>query len=477
MRRRHLFLLATPVLLGVLLLLARLIAGPLLRPALGFAAKVTCSGVFVGGATIEQVRVGFPDPTLRRIVRVSVDRSAGIADARVPLLGHRRAVHRTGLGCTLEPVGGEITALPDPPRLRAGEAGAALPWPDGDAAMAPPAPWDASRLAAVLDSAFRDAEVGPAARTHAVVVVQGGRIIAERYADGYSARHPFPGWSMAKSVTSALAGILTGDGTLDLGTSALRPEWRAPDDPRSRITLHHLMQMSSGLDFDESYTPGGGATRMLFDSPDAAAAAATSPLAHEPGRHWLYSSGTTNIIAAHLRGLMRDDAEWVGFPARRLFGPIGMTSAVLEPDPAGTFVGSSFMYATARDWARFGLLYLHDGVWNGERVLPEGWVEYSLTPAPAAPLGQYGAQWWLNAGEPADSTRRRWPHLPRDLYWASGFQGQYVVVLPSHDMVIVRLGMMERDDAWRLDRFLRSVLDAAADSLGDTVASPNREGP
>jgi CubicO group peptidase (beta-lactamase class C family) len=323
-----------------------------------------------------------------------------------------------------------------------------------------PSGWDAARLAAVMDSAFLEPGEGPARRTHAILIMHEDRIIAERYADGYSAAHRFAGWSMAKSVTSALVGILAGDTMIDLNNAQLRPEWRVPADPRNGITLHHLMQMTSGLAFDESYTPTGGATRMLFNSHDVGAEAAASPLEHEPGTQWHYSSATTNIISAHMRTVIGNDADYAAFPSRRLFQPLGMRSAVLEPDPAGTFVGSSFMYASARDWARFGLLYLHDGVWNGARILPAGWVEYSVTPATAAPRGQYGAQWWLNAGEAADTTRRMWPDLPRDIFWASGFQGQYVVVLPSHDMVVVRLGMTDDGSAWRLGEFLRSVLEA-----------------
>jgi CubicO group peptidase (beta-lactamase class C family) len=200
---------------------------------------------------------------------------------------------------------------------------------------------------------------------------------------------------------------------------------------------------------------------MLFAAADADSVAATSPLMHEPGTVWYYSSGTTNLIAQRIRDVfVDDDIAYLTFPRHALFDRIGMHSAVIEPDPSGTFVGSSFMYATARDWARFGLLYLQDGVWNGERILPEGWVQYSVTPVPPAPLGEYGAQWWLNAGTAADTMKRRWPDLPRDIFYAAGFQGQYVVIVPSHELVVVRLGVTHDDRAWSLGGFLRTVIDA-----------------
>lgn len=443
--------------LALLLLLARVVAAPLLQPALGFAAKVTCSGVFVGGETVAQVREGFPDERLRSVVRLRVDTLAQATVARVPLLGSRRAVHRPGLGCTLDPVRGSISTAAAPVRGAHG-GDASLPWPDGAAVHAGGTPLDTLRLRAVIDSAFAEVPGAPLRRTRAIVVVHGGRIIAERYADGWSERNRFPGWSMAKSVTSALAGILAGEGRLDLDADSLRPEWLGRGDDRARITLRNLMHMSSGLEFDESYSPRGGATRMLFNSADVTVPAAASPLRHEPASRFHYSSATTNLISWHLRERFADDAAYLAFPARRLFEPLGMHSAVLEVDAAGTFVGSSFMYATARDWARFGLLFLNDGVWNGERILPDGWVAFSVSPAPAARAGRYGAQWWLNAGETADTTRRTWPDLPRDIFWAAGFQGQYVAIVPSHDLVVVRLGVTETEDAWSLGAFLRSTL-------------------
>jgi CubicO group peptidase (beta-lactamase class C family) len=459
-RRAFVAFAITMAVLAAMLLAARLLAAPLASPGLGFAAKVVCSSVFVSGMTPARARADLPDEPLARLIRTRVDTANARVVATVPLVARREARHRTGLGCTLEPADGSPVALP--PALP-GEAPSpqAEPWPvDAASAAAELDDAGAERLRAALDNAFAEPAGSRPRRTRAIVVVHRGRLIAERYADGYTADTRFAGWSMAKSVTNALVGILVGERRISLADRLDRPEWQAPADPRRAITVHDLLQMSSGLEFDESYTPTGGATRMLFDTRDVAAFAAASPLAHEPGSAWYYSSGTTNLLSWHVRqAFAGDDVAYLSFPRRALFDRIGMHGAVFEPDAAGTFVGSSFVYATARGWARFGLLFLQEGVWNGERILPAGWVAYSLTPAPA-PLGRYGAHWWLNAGEPLDITRRPWPDLSTDLYWAAGFQGQHVAIVPSRELVVVRLGASADERAWSLGDFLAELLAA-----------------
>jgi CubicO group peptidase (beta-lactamase class C family) len=482
MRRKGLKATGAILILLALVLAARALAAPLTEPALGYVAKVVCSEIFVGGATRAQAIADLPDDPLARLVRTRVDVPRERVHASIPLLARRTAHHRSGLGCTLRPVHGHIAAVRTPRSVDDSPARAGhdprLPWPEGDGpAVSAPDGVDASLLRDAVNRAFDEPDPDVPLRTRAVIVVRGGRIIAERYADGYSAESRFAGWSMTKSVTNALVGILAGHDRLDLEADALHPEWLAADDPRRTIRLSHLMQMSSGLDFDESYTPRGGATRMLFNTRDAAAHAATAPLAHTPGTVWYYSSGTTNIVSDVVRRSFEgDDAAYHSFPRQHLFDAIGMHSAVLEPDAAGTFVGSSFMYATARDWARFGLLFLRDGIWNGERLLPAGWTHYSTTPAPAAPLGRYGAHWWLNAGEAADRMQRPWPDLPTDIAWASGYQGQFVALVPSHDLVVVRLGVAAREGAFSLRALLHDVMAAtgaatAPDSPADSPAA------
>jgi len=461
-RRRKAIFVIFFITIAVLTMATRF-AAPIARPALGFVAKGLCSDVFVGGVTPQQAKGDLPDEPIARLIRIRIDNDTRSVRASIPLVATRTAIYRNGTGCTLQPGSGDLIALPT-----------FRPSPNAAAHSAPPGrsiTTDAdTALFRVIDEAFTEPDPAKRRDTRAIVILHHGLIIGERYASGYTAENRFTGWSMTKSVTSALTGILVGMGKLSLDQDSLREEWRS--DARSAITLDDLLHMSSGLDFDESYTPSGGATRMLFDAFDAAAVAAASPLAQPPGTHWEYSSATTNIISRLIRDAIGNDAEYAAFPRRALFDRIGMTSAIFEPDPSGTFVGSSFLYATARDWARFGMLYLEDGVWNGQRILPEGWVQYSVTPAPAAPLGKYGAQWWLNSGLPADTTQREWPALPRDIYWASGFNGQYVVVIPSRDLVVVRLGDTGGNAAWKLDDFLAGVLHAIEARVAGSHSPP-----
>jgi CubicO group peptidase (beta-lactamase class C family) len=216
--------------------------------------------------------------------------------------------------------------------------------------------------------------------------------------------------------------------------------------------------MSSGLRFDEGMaSPRSDVMRMLFQRGDAAGFAAAKPLAHAPGTRWQYSSATTNILARVMRHVLQDDEAYLAFPRRALFDPIGMEGTVMETDAAGTFIGSSYMHATARDWARFGQLYLQDGIWAGERVLPKGWVAYTTTTAPSGGARRYGAHFWLDVpGEFAGPNRG----LPVGTFHATGHEGQFVTIVPSHDAVIVRLGRTRHPDAWDHAAFVRDVLAA-----------------
>lgn len=299
-------------------------------------------------------------------------------------------------------------------------------WPQGDLLAGP--------RAAVLDSAFGPEAMASLGRTDAVLVVQAGRIVYERYGEELTADSTFPSWSKAKSITQALTGLLVGDGLLDIHAPADVPEWRSPGDPRGAITLDQLLRMSSGLKFTEEYSPDqpSDVIAMLFGKgqADTAAFAAAFPLAHRPDAVMAYSSGTTNIIARALaRTLGKHGPDFEAFMRARLFEPLGMTSPIPKFDDAGTFIGSSFCFCTARDFARFGLLYLRDGVWEDRRLLPEGWVDYARTRTLAAHdvAEPYGAQWWLGIAGPGS-------------FSANGYDGQYTVVVPDLDLVLVRHG-------------------------------------
>ncbi len=442
------------------------LAGPV---AAGYYAKVACSALYVSGRGLgsvlaEDLAIDHP---LGGLMDVHVDSGDNLVRATVAGLFERQAVYRPGLGCTL--AGSySITELKQqaagffPPAMMGQPEMIAWPAGDADSVDGLPSGVDQPRLALAIDQAFAEPDPKRPARTRAVVVVYRGRVVAERYSRGINKDTPLAGWSMTKTIINALTGILAGEGRLLLDSPAATPEWSNPVDPRHSITIENLLQMSSGLEFTEDYFDlTADAPVMLFRSPSAGAYAARKRLAEPPGERWKYSSGTSNILSRIIRDTVGGSlADYWGFPRRVLFDRIGMNSAVLEPDPSGVFAGSSFCYATARDWARFGLLYLQDGVWQGERVLPEGWVKYSTSPAPSAPGGRFGAHVWLNAGSPDNEANRRWPGLPRDLFYLSGFEGQHVVVVPSAELVMVRLGCSREPTTWSLERFAGSVLDA-----------------
>jgi CubicO group peptidase (beta-lactamase class C family) len=277
--------------------------------------------------------------------------------------------------------------------------------------------------------------------TRAVLVLYKGEIIAERYAPGFGPDTRLAAWSCTKSVFQALYGIAERDGKLNQMDPAPVPAWQQPGDPRAGITLDMLLRMSSGIDFTEvDYSPPAQLTDMLFAHPGAAEYFMGLPLAYPPDTHWAYGSGTTNLLSWVLRQAYGDDAYYE-LPYKELFSKIGMRSAYLEADATGTWVGSSYLFATARDYARFGLLYMNDGMWQGERILPEGWAKYAMTATPTAPKNNYGAQWWRPTLDDRAAAEARGVPLPEDAFNASGFEGQKIVVIPSKELVIVRLGL------------------------------------
>lgn len=328
-----------------------------------------------------------------------------------------------------------------------------VPWPTHDWPTGPlPARLGQTRFAALLDQAFAARATPTLGETHALVIVQGGRIVHEQYGEGFGPDQTYPSWSKAKSITHALVGIAVGDGRIDVAAPADVPEWRG--DARAAITLDQLLRMSSGLKWLEEYLPDqpSDVIAMLFGEgkDDVAGFAAGFPLAHEPGSHWYYSSGTTNIVVRALgRALGAQGEAFEAFMRARLFDPIGMRSPVPKFDAAGTFIGSSFCFCTARDFARFGLLYLRDGMWDGRRVLPEGWADYARTPTfqqddPSID-SRYGAHWWLDFGGPGS-------------FSANGYDGQFTVCVPDLDLVLVRHGATPLDLKDQLKAWIGDVV-------------------
>lgn len=342
------------------------------------------------------------------------------------------------------------TALTTLPQQPADTPWPTTAWPLGEL----PKSADTATLGRLLDHAFAAEAPDDLGETHALVIVQGGRLIHERYWTGFGPDVTCPSWSKAKSITQALIGILVGDGKIDIHAPVDAPEWReTPNDPRAAITLDLLLRMSSGLAFREDYVDdqASDVIEMLWGKgkDDVAHFAASFPLAHRPGTFWSYASGTTNIIArAAARAANAYGPDFEAFMRKRLFDPIGMSSAAPKFDKAGTFIGSSFCFATPRDFARFGLLYLRDGIWEGSRILPEGWVDYARAPTwqQAEAESPYGAQWWLGLGGPGS-------------FSANGFEGQFTVIIPELDMVIVRHGKSPAAKSDSVKSWIRAISD------------------
>ncbi|WP_079689496.1 serine hydrolase domain-containing protein [Ohtaekwangia koreensis] len=407
----------------------------------GMAAKTMCSCVYVTNRTPEsvvqeefQVFPGMPS------LPYEVNRKDSSVSVSM-FWKTSKAIYRDRLGCTLLAEQEEDVvrsqSIKRPPVAANQDS---LAWPSGNSiADTILQGVDYTKIKEAVNNAFADIDPEKTIYTHGVAVVYNGQLIAEKYADGYDHNSRLMGWSMTKSITNALIGILVKEGKLKTEEAAPVPEWK--DDERHNITLNNLLQASSGIEWSESYfSPTADFHQMFIKSDDKAAYAASRKLKHEPGTFFQYSSGTTNILSRIIRQTVGDTAYYQ-FPYKKLFYKIGMNHAVIEPDASGTFVASSYSFASARDWARLGLLYLNDGVWNGERILPEGWVKYSTTPAPAAKIRQYGAQIWLNLGNSANPSEVEYPGLPNEAIIFDGFEKNFVVIIPSKNLVVVRLGV------------------------------------
>lgn len=404
----------------------------------GYGAKNLCSCAYLSGRSEQSVLDNELSAFPLSIGTFELNPEDSSATASVFGFAKHKAIYRKGLGCTLL---NELTE--EELRNQKFNLPKALPnqdtiaWPMGnltrDTVLQDV---NYELLNKTVEDAFAEPGETKNRRTRAILVIYDGQIIAEKYADGFDKNTRQLGWSMAKSVTNSLIGILVRDGKLTLNDASPFAEWKT--DNRAIITIHNLMQMSSGLLWEENYSKPSDATNMLFKSKDAGLLASHSPYESEPGKVFEYSSGTSNMLAWIARNAVGDSAYY-SFASERLFKKTGMHSMILEPDAGGTYVGSSYAFATPRDWARFGLLFLNDGMFNGERILPEGWAEYSSTPCEGAKMGEYGAQFWLNAGSKTDVANRYYPDVPADLYWADGYEGQNVFILPSKDLVVVKL--------------------------------------
>jgi len=412
------------------------------KVATGFIAHTLCSETFVSGLDpardLAETTDAMPGTGLLRwAMNLQIDRTR--KDVTVSLLGIGRshAVYREGLGCSLEHGQGiaDVALPPDDKQP------ALLPEIAGPGIVAP----QSEGLSAALDRAFAEPAQPPYRRTRAIVIMKNGRIIAERYADGIGPETQLLGFSMTKSVISALTGILVRQGKLKLDGPAPVAAWQNLEDPRHAITVDQLLRHTAGIALGSSLEAKLGSAlepvnTMKYAEDDMADFAERAPLATAPGTAWNYHDGNTIILAHLLRNAAGGKpADALAFARRELFAPLGMRHVTLQLDASGTIEGSGEMMASARDWARLGQLYLNDGVAGGKRILPEGWVNYSATATPNAWVG-IGAGFWTNQGDSFGAKFRVNHGWPRDAFFAKGTIGQYTIVIPSEKLVIVRLG-------------------------------------
>lgn len=427
------------LLLAIAFILLVVINYPKLNIIAGYSAKNTSSSVFLGERTL-----ALTDSTDNNFGEVAfaddvVFTNEKYATSSVFGLLTRKAVHREGLGSVLITDDFDVTKTTLIPKRSLVSDTVAYPYGNGPQKDTIFSNVDYTSLNNAVNSIFT-----PESHTRAVVVIYKDQIIAEQYKEGFTKDSKILGWSMTKSVLSTVYGVLQHQGKINVQDKAPVTSWQKDD--RKNITIHNLLQMNSGLEWDEDYGSISDVTKMLFLEKDMAKSQEIKPLKFETNASWNYSSGTSNLLSGILRNQFKDHQAYLDYWYTDLIDKIGMNSMIIETDMNGTYVGSSYAWGTARDWGKFGLLYLHRGNWNGEQLFAEDWVDYVTTPTPTS-NGRYGAQFWLNANG-------RLPDVPKNMYYADGFQGQRVYVLPDQDLVIVRFGLKNYNE----NKFLSDVL-------------------
>lgn len=427
----------------------------------GYTAKHMCSGIFVSGLDKDLVLNQFIAPKVQPLPlfwNVKVDAANKTVTVTDKVFGTRyaaSAVYRENIGCTLlaqqttastlDILAERVTPVPVEP-LPAGE------WPHGNGGVTAdiPAEVNIDAIHSVIDSAFVENYPGPR-NTTSLLVAYKGKLIAEKYALGVTPETPVIGWSMTKTITGMLIGLLHERGAIDINAPAPIPEWQGTD--KQNITINDILHMSSGLKFNEDYLGFSNVSFMLYRRADMARYAKIRPAENAPGSTFNYATGDTlilsHIVQSAVGGGLQDAYD---FYQRELFHKLDIRSAFIEPDAKGTFVGGAYGYMTPRDWTRLGQFYLQRGEWNGQQILSKEWVDYAFTPSPAADF--YGAQLWINTGS------KEWPALPERIYHFSGHQGQEILMLPDYDLVVVRTGVTEADGDVGLQAFMQGILAA-----------------
>jgi len=444
------------ILLIGLIIVISWFAWPRLPIITAFAAKGMCSSVFLANKTPERVAAEDLSFFPISLAKCKIDYEEKSVTARVLGLAKRKVVFREGLGAVIvldkteEELMADSFEIPDP-----GYSQDTIPWPKGDViSLELPEGVDYEKLHTILEEAIDNPDVEPTKKTLGVAVVYNNKLIGENYLEGYDAWTRFHGWSMTKTLTGAMAGALVQEGRMDIGAQTGIAEWAGDD--RKNITVENILHMSSGLEWVENYFTISEATVMLMQSDDMFASIRGCKLEHEPGTYWNYSSGDANLLSGLLRKAIGDEDGYLGYAYTRLFHRIGMLNTVVETDASGLFVASSYSYGSTRDWARFGMLFLNNGVFEGDTVLRPEWVEYMKTPAPASE-GQYAGTFWLK--EP--NVENALVDVPEDVFFADGFLGQRVYVIPSRNLVVVRRGYSL--SAFNVNDFLRDIIASLPD--------------
>src|SRR6218665_467896 len=412
----------------------------------GFAAKSVASAHYIDGRTLKVIEAGDNDIPLVDLAKNTIDEKDQSASASVYGLKTRKAIYREGLGAVLIDADFDVKAPYNRPKRNFTNNNLPFPYGNNEPKDSVFANIDYSKLQHAIANAF-DEKGNKMKRTRSVIVVYKDQIIAEKYDTGFTKNSKILGWSMTKSITATLFGILQKQRHFDIYKPAPIPEWK--NDKRAKITTSDLLHMNSGLEWEEKYDKISDATKMLFQAKDMSRSQLEKPAIAEPNSLWNYSSGTTNLLSGILRKQFKTHQEYLDFWYLALIDKIGMHSMLVEADMSGNYVGSSYGWATTRDWAKFGLLYLHKGNWNGEQLFDESWAKYVATPTNTS-NDRYGGHFWLNAGG-------FYPDAPRDLYSCNGFQGQMVFIIPSLDLVLVRMGLKE-DPGFDFNEFLKGII-------------------
>lgn len=416
----------------------------------GYASKNTASNTFLVNRDHESIIQEDLNFSPIDLADTKIDESSYSVEASVFGFMTREAVFRQGLGAVLVNDSYDASKPYLKPNRNFTKNENSYPYNASSVKDSLLTSVDFTALNEVVSSAFDvpGSDATPR-QTRAVVVLYKNRLIAEQYAPGFDKNTLLLGWSMTKSIQSTMIGVLVDRMNFDIYAPAPIVEWEG--DKRKNITTHNLLQMNSGLEWDEDYNTISDVTKMLFLDSDMTQTQIDKPLAYEPNTHWNYSSGTTNVLSRIIRNQFDSHQAYLDFPYESFIDRIGMNSMVLEADLDGNYVGSSYGWATARDWAKFGLLYLNRGNWNGEKIFDESWVDY-VTQATPTSEGIYGGQFWLNAGGD-------YPDLPLNMFSCNGYQGQRISMFPDQDLVVVRLGLGD-EDVFDFQEFHLGILDA-----------------